>query len=265
MDHTKRWEDERAFFDNQKYEGSALLPSVVARYLECRKPWLAAEFPFYVLGDLHGKRVLDLGCGDGVNSILLALKGASVVGVDISFRAIDAATQRAALHGVSERVKFFATPFEEFAPPNGEKFDVICAWSALHHLIPVLDSVLSHMVDLAKPDCVVMFFEPITSWQWLRSLRLILPIPMNGTPDERPLEAKEIAILLKYLPNLQSQYHNALLRVWNRFFLRGGYEDMSPFWQPIYDLAARMDNLLITKLGFSRVASVVTLCGTVKK
>jgi 2-polyprenyl-3-methyl-5-hydroxy-6-metoxy-1,4-benzoquinol methylase len=265
VDHTRRWEKEREFFDDEEYDNSAIPPSVVTRYTECRKPWLPPEFHFYALGDVHGKRILDVGCGDGGNSILLALKGACVVGVDISSRAIDAAKQRAALHGISERVTFFATPFELFVPPDGEKFDVVCGWSVLHHLIPVLDSMLSRMVDLAKPDGVVMFAEPITSWRWLRSLRLMLPIPTNGTPDERPLEAEDLAILLKRLPNLQVRYHNALLRVVNRFFLHGRYEDMFPFWRALYDVVGRTDHFLLNRLGLSGIASAATLHGTVKK
>jgi len=265
MDHTKRWEEEREFFDNEEYDNSALPPSLVARYTECRKPWLAPEFHFYVLGDVHGKRILDLGCGDGVNSILLALKGACVVGVDISARAIVTAKQRAALHGISERVTFFATPFELFVPPDGEKFDVVCGWSTLHHLIPVLDSMLSRIVNLAKPDGVVMFAEPLTSWRWLRTLRLMLPIRTNGTPDERPLEAEELAILLKHVPSLQVQYHNALLRVANRFFMHGRYEDMSPFGRTLYDVVGRTDHFLLNSLGLRGFASEATLYGTVKK
>jgi 2-polyprenyl-3-methyl-5-hydroxy-6-metoxy-1,4-benzoquinol methylase len=264
MDHTRRWEEEREFFDNEEYDNSAIPPSVVARYTECRKPWLAPEFHFHVLGDVHGKRILEVGCGDGGNSILLALRGAYAVGVDISSRAIDVAKQRAAAHGVSERVSFFATPFELFVPPDGEKFDVVCGWSALHHLIPVLDSMLARMVDLAKPDAVVMFAEPITSWRWLRALRLMLPITTNGTPDERPLEPEELAILFKHMPNLQIQYHNALLRVVNRFFLHGRYEDTSPFWRALYDLVGRTDHLLLNSLGMSGAASSATLYGTVK-
>ena len=265
MDHASRWEQERQFFDDEEYDNSALPPSVVRRYAECRKPWLAPEFPFFVLGDVRGKRILEVGCGDGGNAILLALKGAYVVGADISPRAIQAATVRAALHGVSERTAFFATPFELFVPPDGGKFDVVCGWAALHHLLPVLDSMLSRMLELCKPDGFVMFTEPVASWRWLRKLRLLLPIPANGTPDERPLEAAEIALLFERAPHLRVRYYNALIRVVNRFAARGRYEDMPPFSRALYDAAGRLDFFLLNRLGLSGFASAATLYGTVKK
>ena len=39
---------------------------------------------FELLGDVQGSRVLDLACGEGYNSRILAKKGAIVVGVDFS-------------------------------------------------------------------------------------------------------------------------------------------------------------------------------------
>jgi ubiquinone/menaquinone biosynthesis C-methylase UbiE len=39
---------------------------------------------FRLLGDIKSKKVLDIGCGEGFNTRLLAEKGASVVGVDFS-------------------------------------------------------------------------------------------------------------------------------------------------------------------------------------
>jgi 2-polyprenyl-3-methyl-5-hydroxy-6-metoxy-1,4-benzoquinol methylase len=265
VDNTKRWEAEREYFDTEEYDESALPPSVVERYTLCRKPWLAPEFPFSVLGDVRGKRILEVGCGAGGNSILLALKGACVVGVDISSRAIDIAKQRAALHGMSERTTFIATPLELFVPPNGEQFDVVCEWGVLHHLIPVMDSMVSRMADLlVKPNGVFMFSEPVTPWPWLRKFRLMLPIQVHGTPDERPLEGEEIGILLNHMLDLRVQYHNALLRVMHRFILHGRYEDMPRFWRALYDGIGRTDDFLLNRLGFRGIASAATLYGTVK-
>ncbi len=262
MDPTKRWNTEREFFDSQEYNQSAIPLSVVERYTLCRKPWLAPELPFCILGDVRGKRILDVGCGDGGNAILLALKGACVVGADISPRAIAVAKERAALHGISERVAFYVSPLELLDLPDDQRFDVVCGWAVLHHLIPVLDSILSSMAELAKPNALFLFSEPITSWRWLRKLRLMLPISIHGTPDERPLEAGEIALIRKYVPDLQVRYHNAVLRVVNRCILRRRYEDIRPFWRTLYDLVGRTDHFLLNVLGLRGIASGATMYGT---
>lgn len=262
MSDTRRWESEKAYFDDEEYVETAIPPSTIERYAKCRKPWLAAEFPFHLLGDVRGRHILDVGCGDGGNAILLALKGARVVGVDIAPRAIEVARHRAALHGVSENAAFYATPLELFLPPDGAQFDVICGWAVLHHLIPVLDSMLSTLTNMAKPNAVVLFSEPISMWRWLRKLRLMLPIAVHGTPDERPLEPQELAILRRHLPNLRIRYHNAALRIVNRFFLTGRYEDASPFRRALYDLVGRVDEFLLNHLGLHGFASSATFYGT---
>ena len=42
-----------------------------------------------LFGDIRGKRILDLGCGEGDNSRIMARKGAIVTGVDFSKKMID--------------------------------------------------------------------------------------------------------------------------------------------------------------------------------
>lgn len=43
---------------------------------------------FALLGDICGKKILDLGCGEGYNSRIMARKGAKVIGVDFSKKMI---------------------------------------------------------------------------------------------------------------------------------------------------------------------------------
>jgi 2-polyprenyl-3-methyl-5-hydroxy-6-metoxy-1,4-benzoquinol methylase len=48
-----------------------------------------------VIGSVSGKRVLDVGCGDGVLSVRLAQENAEVTGLDSDPRMLEAARRRA--------------------------------------------------------------------------------------------------------------------------------------------------------------------------
>lgn len=62
------------------------------------KDWTREELNnpamFEMLRDIHGKKILDLGCGEGCNSRLMAGKGAKVIGIDFSKKMIDFAVQK---------------------------------------------------------------------------------------------------------------------------------------------------------------------------
>lgn len=49
---------------------------------------------FEILGNIRNKRILDVGCGEGYNTRIMARKGATVVGVDFSEEMIDLAIQK---------------------------------------------------------------------------------------------------------------------------------------------------------------------------
>jgi SAM-dependent methyltransferase len=62
------------------YQEGAKLPTDVAHY----GPDIPTEAELRLLGDLRGKRVLELGCGGAQCSIAFAKQGASAIGVDFS-------------------------------------------------------------------------------------------------------------------------------------------------------------------------------------
>src|SRR3954454_19874570 len=53
-----------------------------------------------LLGGLRGRRVLDVGCGTGLWSVLLAQRGAEVWAIDISPRSVAVTRRRAEIHAV---------------------------------------------------------------------------------------------------------------------------------------------------------------------
>src|SRR5262249_45035928 len=96
-DHQQqRWDAEARFFDEWAEKAARAVepvhPLTLARY-GARSPRrrFNKEFRFRILGDLTGLRVLDAGCGDGVNAVLLAKLGAVVTGIDVSPKAIELA------------------------------------------------------------------------------------------------------------------------------------------------------------------------------
>jgi ubiquinone/menaquinone biosynthesis C-methylase UbiE len=84
---------------------------------------------FRLIGNVKNKRILDLSCGEGYNSRLLAKRGAKVVGVDFSKKMIRLAkqTERKEKLGIDYRVAD-ATDLKEFK--NGS-FDVVTCIMAL--------------------------------------------------------------------------------------------------------------------------------------
>ena len=58
---------------------------IILRYLDPpADTWHPLEYSFHLLGDIRGKTVLEYGCHDGANTVVLALRGAEVKAIDNS-------------------------------------------------------------------------------------------------------------------------------------------------------------------------------------
>ena len=136
------WRSEAAYFDG---EADAALRSrwpsdevLIARYAKSSQVWFNKEYRFSRLGDLRGKRVLDVGCGLGDNTVFLAARGADVTGVDLSEKSIAVARERVARLELPLQPRFVCAPLETADLPL-ESFDVIWGDGFLHHVLHDLD------------------------------------------------------------------------------------------------------------------------------
>lgn len=82
-----------------------------------------------------GARVLDVGCGVGRWSRLLASRGAYVTGVDLSPTMIAEATRRAAASGLASRCRFLVQ--DSAVLEVGGSFDLILCVTMLQHMLDV--------------------------------------------------------------------------------------------------------------------------------
>jgi ubiquinone/menaquinone biosynthesis C-methylase UbiE len=87
---------------------------------------------FELAGELSGKRILEIGCGDGRLTWRYAPQAAQVVAIDPNPERIGRARQSLP-PGLSERVSFQALGLEEFVAqqsPQADRFDLaLLSWS----------------------------------------------------------------------------------------------------------------------------------------
>jgi len=202
LERQDRQEREAAFFDELSKralseDADDFRPGTAGGNLGAMFDWL---------GDLHGKRVLDLCCGTGTTSLLLAQSGAEeVIGCDVSDSSLDVARGRAAVLDAGQRPSFVQHDLET---PHAEwegHFDVLFGSYALHHLdlrrcLPVLSGYL-------RPGGRSVFLEtsarnPLLRWsrRWLTGR---LGVPRYGTVDERPLTRDDLQTISCHLGGCQ--------------------------------------------------------------
>jgi SAM-dependent methyltransferase len=159
------------------------------------KPWLVyLDMPalttrlLATLGDLRGRRVLDLGTGNGFLAAALAHRGAEVVAVDVSPASLDLARARAEASGVAERITFQLASAEEISLPDAS-VDAACGVFVLHHT--QLDVTASELARVMRPGAPGAFIETMAFNPVLAAARAVLPgrfgLERASTDDEAPL------------------------------------------------------------------------------
>jgi SAM-dependent methyltransferase len=257
-----RWRDEASFFDHfvGEVEVAPIDPLTLARYQGPLRRRFSKEYRLRLLGDLRGKSVLDIGCGEGTNSILLAKLGAQVTGIDISPKSIELAERRAEINQVRGSCRFLCSPLETAELEQGS-FDIIWGDAILHHVIADLANVLSRLTLWAKPGALMVFGEPVNFNQTLRRIRFMVPVKTDVSPDERPLEFGEIATLRRYLPDLQMRHFTLLGRL-DRFVLVKHNYERSPWARRVLTNGiAVFDAMALSMPGIWRLGGHAVLYG----
>lgn len=263
----ERWRTEAEYFNRiaSSLQVHPLEAGVRERYDPRRaRTFFDKEFRFQLLRDLRGKKVLDVGCGDGSNSILLAHHGARVVGIDISEQSIAIARRRAELEGVADRVQFECGPIELARFPESH-FDVVWGDGVLHHVIPELELVLSKVVQWAKPAGTMIFSEPVSLHPKVRQLRLMLPIPVNGSKNERPLERAELERIQQSFVAPHVKGFSLLMRANRWLFNSVSYERARPLHRAFADGLAKLDETILSLQPLSGLAGMFVIWGSPRK
>jgi 2-polyprenyl-3-methyl-5-hydroxy-6-metoxy-1,4-benzoquinol methylase len=103
--------------------------------VEARKYYVEPHIPLFAdFARWSGKKVLELGCGIGTDTINFARHGALVTAVDLSPVSLDIARQRAGVYGVQDSIRFVQANIEELDQVLPvEPFDLIYSFGVIHH------------------------------------------------------------------------------------------------------------------------------------
>lgn len=114
--------------------------------VEARKYFVEPHIPdFAEFEKWRGKKVLEVGCGIGTDTINFARAGADVTAIDLSSESLALAKKRAEVFGLSDCISFYEADAEhlaDFFP--AEKYDLIYSFGVIHHS-PHPDKIVRHL------------------------------------------------------------------------------------------------------------------------
>lgn len=194
----RRLEKERAFHDT--WADSEDMENIDVRAVNeaCTAPEM--RYITQRLGDICGKRLLDVGCGLGEASVYFALLGANVTSCDLSRGMLDAAGRLARANGVSVAAHLAAA--EDLRLPPDAQFDIIYAGNLLHHVD--IDRTLSRIKPHLAPGGVIVTWDPL-AYNPLINIYRAIAIDVR-TPDEHPLRAGDMRLFRKHFKTVETRY-----------------------------------------------------------
>ena len=134
--------------------------------VEARKYMVEPHIPgFAEFERWRGKKVLEIGCGIGTDTINFARAGAQVTSVDLTEKSLEVARQRAKVFGFEDRIRFIqanAERLSDYVPL--EPYDLIYSFGVIHHT-PHPERVLDEIRKYMKPDSTLKIMV-YNRWSW---------------------------------------------------------------------------------------------------
>lgn len=103
--------------------------------VEARKYMVEPHIPTFAdFERWKDKKVLEIGCGIGTDTMNFARAGALVTAVDLSSESLKLAKKRAEVFGLSDRINFYEADAEKLsAYIPAQKYDLIYSFGVIHH------------------------------------------------------------------------------------------------------------------------------------
>ena len=121
--------------------------------VESRKYFVEPHIPGFAEFDRwNGRRVLEVGCGLGTDTVNFARAGAHVTAIELSERSAELARKRVELYGFADRVKIHVGNAEELPSiVEPQAFDLVYSFGVIHHS-PHPRRIVEHLMRYLAPS-----------------------------------------------------------------------------------------------------------------
>jgi ubiquinone/menaquinone biosynthesis C-methylase UbiE len=123
------------------------------------------------LAPLEGKRVLEIACGTGRFTVMLAERGADVVGLDISRAMLAQGREKARDAGVEEHISFLLGDAARLPFPD-DYFDAVFAMRFFH----LADTPAKFLTEMARVSKAQVFFDTFNDFSTRVVYNWLLPM-----------------------------------------------------------------------------------------
>jgi ubiquinone/menaquinone biosynthesis C-methylase UbiE len=185
-------------------------------------PHCPNEDQLQLIGDVRGKRVLEIGCGGGQCSIAFAKRGAIATGVDLSDEQIAFARQLAEREGA--KATFLQGNVEDLSPIPDASQDLVFSAYALQ-FVEHMDRCFAEVARVLVPGGLFVFSLDHPFWHCLAEKDLVIESSYFDTAYWYEWEQKGMSAHPK-----MTEYHRTVGE-WYRL-LRGAGLEVLDFLEP---------------------------------
>lgn len=215
---------------------------MIDRYI----PRVSVEFSYSLLGNITGKKLLEIGCGSGYETVEFCQKGAEVTAIDFSTESIIAAKERCKKNNIKrvaiEKMNAESLCFED------NTFDRVYINKVLLHTDK--EKVLAECVRVLKRDGILVINEMLKHWLFSFPYRTFSPY-RKSNPRYTTLND---------IRKLNMEHKEFYL--FSTFFLFLFYIPIlstSKFAYTLFTWIARLDTLLLKMFPFLRNFAWITV------
>ena len=199
------------------------------------------EYAFHLLGDLEGKTIVDLGCGEGLNTVILAALGSKVIAVDISDNRLKTTNDRVQANRLQKNVLVVHGDATAIPIEDSRVHGVLCS-SMLRHTDWI--AAARQIRRILKPGGSAVFVEQVSGPIWLNKLRRLVPRPDHVSEDERPLNLRQVISISRAVGRPgRSREFMLMSRILDRIGIRHF---------PTVRKSHRIDSWILDRFGFAR-------------